>query len=65
MLMNNADYMQIIDDIRLKIRMAQHKAVLSANSELILLYWNIGTVINEHSVWGNKFVENLSRDIKH
>ena len=64
MLMNNAEYMQIIDDIRLKIRVAQHKAVLSANSELILLYWNIGTVINEHSVWGNKFVENLSRDIK-
>jgi predicted nuclease of restriction endonuclease-like (RecB) superfamily len=38
---------------------------LAANGELIALYWNIGTVINKHSVWGNKFVENLARDIKH
>jgi predicted nuclease of restriction endonuclease-like (RecB) superfamily len=63
--MNNADYLKVIDDIRLKIRAARHKAVLAANSELISLYWNIGTVINEHSAWGNKFIENLARDIKH
>jgi len=62
--MNNAEYLKIIDDIRRKIRAAQHKAVLAANSELITLYWNIGTVINEHSVWGNKFIDNLARDIK-
>jgi predicted nuclease of restriction endonuclease-like (RecB) superfamily len=64
MLMNNAEYIQIIDDIRLKIRTAQHRAVLAAGSELIALYWNIGAVINEHSTWGSKFVENLARDIK-
>ena len=65
MLMNNAEYLEIIDEIRLKIRTAQHRAVLAANGELIALYWNIGTVINKHSVWGNKFIENLARDIKH
>ena len=64
MLMNNAEYIKVIDDIRLKIKAAQYKAVLAANSELIMLYWNIGVVINEHSVWGNKFIENLARDIK-
>ena len=64
MLMNNAEYIRIIDDIRLKIKAAQHKAVLAANSELVTLYWNIGMVINEHAVWGNKFLENLARDIK-
>jgi len=64
MLMNNTEYLKIIDDIRLKIRTAQHKAVLAANSELVMLYWNIGAIINEHSVWGNKFIENLARDIK-
>ena len=64
MLMNNAEYLKIIDDIRLRIRAAQHRAILAANNELITLYWNIGTVINKHSVWGNKFIENLARDIK-
>jgi predicted nuclease of restriction endonuclease-like (RecB) superfamily len=62
--MNNAEYIKIIDDIRLKIKAAQHRAVLAANSELIMHYWSIGAVINEHSVWGSKFIENLARDIK-
>ena len=64
MLINNTEYLKIIDDIRLKIKTSQHKAVLAANSELITLYWNIGVTINKHSVWGNKFIENLARDIK-
>ena len=64
LLINDTEYLKIIDDIRLKIKSAQHRAVLAANGELISLYWHIGTVINEHSVWGNKFVENLARDIK-
>lgn len=29
-----------------------------------MLYHNIGTIINENKVWGNKFIENLARDIK-
>jgi predicted nuclease of restriction endonuclease-like (RecB) superfamily len=64
MLMNNKEYVQTLADIRRKIRTAQHKAILTANGELVSLYWNIGTIINEHSAWGNKFVENLARDIK-
>ena len=64
MLINNDEYLKIVDDIRLKIKVAQHKAVLAASSELISLYWNIGAVIIERAVWGNKFIENLARDIK-
>lgn len=29
-----------------------------------MLYYRIGLVINEHKVWGNKFIDNLSRDLK-
>ena len=57
-------YISTITDIKTRIRSAQHRAVLSANSELIMLYWDIGRIINEYSVWGSKFVENLSRDIR-
>ena len=30
---------------------------------MLILYWNIGKIINEHSEWGNKFLRNLSKDI--
>ncbi|MDR0384429.1 MAG: PDDEXK nuclease domain-containing protein [Christensenellaceae bacterium] len=64
MLLNNKDYFNVLADIKNKIREAQHRAFFSVNKELILLYWNIGKVINDKSVWGNKFIENLERDIK-
>ena len=31
---------------------------------MILLYYNIGKVINENKTWGNKFIDNLAEDIK-
>ena len=64
MLINNNDYFEILEDIKSQIYAAQYKAVLGANVEMLTLYWNIGNVIIENIKWGNKFVENLSRDIK-
>lgn len=64
MLINNSEYLTIINDIKTKIQRARHRAVIATNSELIILYWNIGKVINEHKSWGNKFINNLARDIK-
>jgi len=64
MLINNNEYLSVVNDIKARIRAAQHRVLLSANGELFALYWSIGKVINENSVWGNKFVENLARDIK-
>ena len=29
-----------------------------------MLYYNIGSIINENKSWGNKFIENLAKDIK-
>ena len=34
------------------------------NRELIMLYYHIGTVINEHKTWSSKFIENLAADIR-
>lgn len=64
MLINNSDYLEIVSNIKKQIKISQYKAVLSANRELVLLYWNIGNIINQSSRWGDKFIENLSRDIK-
>ena len=57
------NYVTVIDNIKKQIRSAQHKSILSANKEMIILYWNIGKIIDEHSEWGNKFLYNLSSEI--
>ncbi len=64
MLMNQASYFDVLERVKTEIRSAQYKAALGANREQILLYWNIGKVIIENSEWGNKFIDNLARDIK-
>lgn len=63
MLINDNEYLKIIEAIKDEIKGAQYKATLSVNRELIMLYYNIGTVINEHKSWGNKFIDNLAMDI--
>lgn len=45
--MNNIDnsYIKILEDLKIKIKNAQVRAILSVNSEVIILYWNIGNTI--------------------
>lgn len=64
MLLNNNEYLDIIETIKTEIKSAQYKAATSVNRELIMLYYNIGRIINEHKTWGNKFIENLAADIR-
>jgi predicted nuclease of restriction endonuclease-like (RecB) superfamily len=64
MLINSNDYFQVLESVKTQIHNAQYRAVLGANREQILLYWNIGRVIIENTSYGAKFVENLARDIK-
>lgn len=63
-LINDDNYFRILEDIKTQIRNAQYKAVLGANREQHLLYWNIGKTIIENSNYGNNFIKNLARDIK-
>ena len=64
MLMNSGEYLSIVESIKTGIKSAQYKAALSVNRELILLYYHIGKIINEHKSWGNKFIDNLASDIR-
>jgi predicted nuclease of restriction endonuclease-like (RecB) superfamily len=63
-LINNNEYFQVLERVKEQILSAQYRAVLGANREQILLYWNIGRVIIENTRYGAKFIENLARDIK-
>ena len=64
MLMNSGEYLAIVEQVKREIKTAQYQASVHVNTELILLYHSIGTVINEHKARGNKFIENLAADIR-
>lgn len=64
MLINDSEYIAIIESVKAKIKQSQYQAAVNVNRELILLYYHIGAVINDHKTWGNKFIENLAVDIK-
>lgn len=64
MLSNSSQYLSIIETIKSEIMNSQFRATMSVNRELVLLYYNIGCIINENKAWGNKFIENLAHDIK-
>lgn len=53
------DYSTWLVDIKQRIGLAQQRAVLSVNYELISLYWQIGTEIlkrQEAQGWGAKVI---------
>ena len=57
-------YKNIVENIKQEVLKAQYKAMQAVNKELIFLYWNIGKIILDNSKWGNKFIDNLSIDLK-
>jgi len=61
------DYPGLLKEIRVRIRTAQVKATLSANREMILMYWDIGRIIGDRQQsegWGASVIPRLARDIR-
>ncbi len=66
-IISEKDYIVWLAEIKTKIKSAQIKAALSANAEMISLYWDLGRPIvekQEYEKWGTAVVERLSRDLK-
>ncbi len=60
-------YADLLHEIKKHIRHAQVQAVLSANKEMILLYWAIGFSIAKRQIaegWGAAIIPRLAKDIK-
>jgi predicted nuclease of restriction endonuclease-like (RecB) superfamily len=60
-------YTEFLRDLKRRIKESQLKAAISANTELILLYWDIGKEIlerQEKEGWGAKIIERLAVDLK-
>ena len=61
---NKEDYRNIFENVKNEVLKSQYQAMQAVNKELIFMYWHIGKIILENSQWGNKFVDNLSIDLK-
>ncbi len=58
------DYLNDLNKIKETIKANQDKAMVVVNSAMIMTYYKIGNIINERKVWGNKYIERLSNDLK-
>jgi predicted nuclease of restriction endonuclease-like (RecB) superfamily len=61
-----SDYSTFLHTIKTRIQQAQLRAVVAVNTELILLYWQIGRAILERQQtqgWGSGVIEQLSKDL--
>lgn len=60
-------YSGLLTEIKDRIRQAQIRAALSANTEMILMYWDIGRMIHQRQQmegWGAGIIPRLARDIR-
>lgn len=60
-------YRDLLGDIKVRVRQAQQKAALSANLEMLLIYWDIGRMIAARQKlegWGAGVFPRLAADLK-
>jgi len=63
----NKEYIELLSDIKEKIKVSQLKASLSVNRHLIELYWDIGRSIIVRQAtekWGSGVIDSLAKDLQ-
>ena len=58
------DYFNDLNKIKETIKQNQNKAMVYVNSQMIMTYYEIGTIINSRKTWGSKYIQNLANDLK-
>jgi predicted nuclease of restriction endonuclease-like (RecB) superfamily len=60
-------YGDLLADIKTRIRQAQNRAVMSANAEMLRMYWDIGRMIavrQDAEGWGAAVIPRLATDLR-
>ena len=57
-------YKDLVAKIITDIKNTQKTIFAGANKDLLSLYYRIGEHIDKNAVYGNKFIDNLSMDLK-
>lgn len=65
--MSDGNYVKWLTDLKGRIRIAQLKAAVKVNEELLKLYWSMGEdICNKQKLykWGTNFIKQLSLDLR-
>jgi predicted nuclease of restriction endonuclease-like (RecB) superfamily len=60
-------YQAFFAEVKARIQEVQLKAILAANAQMLLLYWQMGNYILQHQKakgWGAKIIDQLSADLQ-
>ena len=60
-------YLELLGEVKTKIKAAQLQAMIAVNQQLLSLYWEIGQSIlvkQKEYGWGAKVVEHLAKDLR-
>jgi predicted nuclease of restriction endonuclease-like (RecB) superfamily len=63
----DAQYQDLLNDIKSRLRKSQLRAAVAVNHELIQFYWEVGKLIieqQEKSKWGDKLFDVLANDLQ-
>lgn len=61
------DYPEVLERLKQQVLAARVVAHRTVNTELLRLYWTIGTVIldrQERQAWGTKVISRLAQDLQ-
>ena len=57
-------FREIINNIKQEIKKAQYKVAIESNINLIFMYFKLGKILNDNYEYGNKFIDEVSKDLK-
>lgn len=61
------DYIRLLSQVKQRVRMAQQRAIYSANDEMLRMYWDVGHLLSDaqkQTGWGNGALKRLSVDMR-
>lgn len=58
------DFRSTINSIKNEIRTTQIKVAIETNKSLINLYFKLGKILNDNYKYGNKFIDDISRELR-
>ena len=60
----NNEFRSIVNNIKNEIKTTQVRVAIEVNKNLINLYFKIGKILNDNFKYGNKFIDDISRELK-
>lgn len=62
-----ADYGDLVEDLKRRVRSSRLKAQRTVNTQLIELYWSLGHAIRQANVrqgWGSRVIHRIAEDLR-